>query len=134
MILLAVALFAIFGLLTTLGLASFHLMALLSKSKKLYIFILPSILISIGLFGIGSQFYVSPYEKHLILYTILLNHLLLLGLIVKLIKNKEDYFPKEKVKLKRHNTFTLVFYGITILVYLFFSYSVGIQVGWEAMS
>ena len=134
--LLIIAALAISGLLSTFGLLTFHLLSIFSK----HFFVLKNIMISIicGIVAlvillnspVPSSFQI---EKKLIFFTIILNIFLFVILIIKLIRKKKAYIPDDNMSLKKRNILGLTMYIFTMTIYLFFSFSYGLKIGWEAI-
>ena len=138
MIFFVIAFLAITGLLTSIGLIVFHLIILFSKSKNLALNILISMIFSALILMSLSQIPYNTYEiqleKHVIFYTILLNHILIVLFVRKLMKQREEYFSMEDKTIRVWNKIALVVYIATVAIYLLMSYLEGLAIGWEAIT
>jgi hypothetical protein len=137
MILLVIALLAICGMLTTIGLAIFQLMVLFSKQNKLYNFIFASVFFAIVILTVGSQIPHSSalqLEKRFIFFSIILNHVLAVLFLIKINKNSTYYFPTHDRKLRQLNKLSMGFFIASFIIYLVFAYGTGLNIGWEVIT
>ncbi len=133
MALLVIAILAIAGLTTTIGLLIFHILALISKKCEL----LPKVAVSaLAAFVIViniSLLHTSALDnlfKHFIFYSILTNYILTVAFLRKIYREKDEYFPLNDRLRKRSNVLALVLYGLVSIIFLYFSVH-GLYVGWQ---
>lgn len=136
MALLIISVLAIFGILSTFGLLTFHLLSIFTR----HFFVLKNILISV-ICGIAAVviLLIIPFpssiqiEKKLIFFTIILNLILFVVLIIRLIRKNKECFPLDNKLLKKQNIVGFILYICTMIIYLFFSFGYGLKIGWEAL-